>query len=137
MALAPALPDIIYASGSVFVSGLVHKTADGGDTWADCSTESNLPNANSRTLTVDPGDPDSAWVAVKRPDQVKYQSLYRTRDGGSYWAEVASLGNVFISEIAFHHGWVLAATWDGVFRMFAGVPDQELENGDLPARAVP
>jgi photosystem II stability/assembly factor-like uncharacterized protein len=73
----PADADTVYAG---LREGGVRKTADGGQTWADCG----LPKPGVFSLAVSPVD--GAVYAGTEPS-----ALYRSDDGGDSWVELTSL----------------------------------------------
>jgi hypothetical protein len=70
--------------------GGVYRSEDGGESWTEIGG-GGLPSDFGFPLTVDPGDPDSAYVIplVADMDRVTPDGrvrVYETRDGGSSWA---------------------------------------------------
>jgi photosystem II stability/assembly factor-like uncharacterized protein len=92
----PTRPSEIYAA--LEVNGVM-RTTDGGETWADCSTDlvrlSELPHLKSKivsdtfaegmldghAITISPSDPDAVIVAVR-------MGLFRSTDQGSTWQDM-------------------------------------------------
>jgi len=70
--------------------GGVYRSDDGGESWRDIAG-GGLPSHFGFPLTVDPADPDSAYLIplVADIDRVTPEGqvrVYETRDGGSTWA---------------------------------------------------
>ncbi|HEY3348180.1 MAG TPA: glycoside hydrolase [Thermoanaerobaculia bacterium] len=86
--LAPA-----YKSANVLWAGtddgLIHRTADGGKTWADVTPPSLTAWSKVSMLAASPHDDLTAYAAINRIrlDDMRPHVL-RTRDGGKSWEEV-------------------------------------------------
>lgn len=83
VAVAKSEPKVVYLATS---RRGVHKSNDGGYQWLAASN--GLPEARAggrpeetRTLVVDPNDPNVAYAALAR------HGIYRTTDGGGSWHE--------------------------------------------------
>ena len=77
LAVDPADPDTVYTG---LRHGGVHRTADGGRSWADCA----LPEAGVFSLAV--SSPARAVYAGTEPSR-----LFRSDDGGATWRELEAL----------------------------------------------
>jgi photosystem II stability/assembly factor-like uncharacterized protein len=77
----PVAPDVVYACLSGFGqdqhSPHVFRSADRGDTWAPIA--GNLPDAPANDLVVDPGDPNTLFLATD-------VGVYFTRNLGGEWS---------------------------------------------------
>jgi photosystem II stability/assembly factor-like uncharacterized protein len=86
--LAPAYHDAaaIWAGTD---DGLIHRTADGGKTWADVTPPSLTPWSKVSMLEASPHDDLTAFAAVNRIrlDDMKPHVL-KTHDGGKTWVEI-------------------------------------------------
>ena len=83
---APQRPDRMFMQ----FHGGVYRSDDAGESWADIAG-GGLPSDFGFPLTVDPADPDSAFVIplVADMDRVTPDGrvrVYETRDAGSTWA---------------------------------------------------
>lgn len=83
---APKRPDRMFMQ----FHGGVYRSDDGGESWRDIAG-GGLPSHFGFPLTVDPADPDSAYLIplVADMDRVTPDGqvrVYETRDGGSTWA---------------------------------------------------
>lgn len=139
--------DTIYAG----TEGGVHKSVDGGRTWA-CLRDGFPPPERHRfsapvgALAVDPNRPDTLYAGIGRPRWGKdgAGTVYRTDDGGAHW-RVANPGGGGMDRDAIVASLVpdprdgrrlLAATHRGLFRSDdAGATWRALTNG-LPHRRV-
>ncbi|HTX30198.1 MAG TPA: hypothetical protein VMD09_02370 [Solirubrobacteraceae bacterium] len=82
---SPAQPERMFMQ----FHGGVFRSDDAGETWTDIAE--GLPSNFGFPLTVDPADPDSAYVIplVADVDRVTPEGrvrVYETRDGGSSWS---------------------------------------------------
>lgn len=86
--LAPAYKsaDVLWAGTD---DGLIHRTADGGKTWADVTPPGLTAWSKVSMLAASPHDDLTAWAAINRIrlDDMKPHVL-RTHDGGKTWEEV-------------------------------------------------
>jgi photosystem II stability/assembly factor-like uncharacterized protein len=96
MAQHPTRPQEIYAA--LEVNGVI-RTADGGETWEDCSADlirlSDLPHLRSKivsdthaegmldghAIAISPADPDAVLLAVR-------MGLFRSADHGRSWQDL-------------------------------------------------
>ena len=89
-ALAPSPMDVnrIWAGTD---DGLIHVTTDGGKTWNDVTPPQLVPWAKVSILEASHFDPLEAYAAINtlRLDDLR-PHIYRTRDGGKSWTEIAS-----------------------------------------------
>ena len=88
--LAPAYKDVnvIWAGTD---DGLIHRTADGGKTWADVTPPSLTAWSKVSMLEASPHDDLTAYAAINRfrLDDLKPHVL-ATHDGGKTWVEIAN-----------------------------------------------
>jgi photosystem II stability/assembly factor-like uncharacterized protein len=87
-ALAPAFRDanVLWAGTD---DGLVHRTADGGKTWANVTPPMLTPWSKVSVLAASPHDDLTAYAAINRirlDDMAPH--VLRTHDGGKTWAEI-------------------------------------------------
>ena len=89
-ALAPSPLDInrIWAGTD---DGLIHVTTDGGKTWTDVTPPQLVPWAKVSIMEASHFDPLTAYAAINtlRLDDLR-PHIYRTRDGGKSWSEIAN-----------------------------------------------
>ncbi|HXJ66508.1 MAG TPA: hypothetical protein VNN79_22340, partial [Actinomycetota bacterium] len=94
IAVAASNPDVVYAvvddnAGNAGIS----KSTDGGLTWSDASSGIAIP-FNLVGLTVDPTDPDRAWVGATN-------AVERTTNGGTLWTSPnTDLDGQFVEDVA-------------------------------------
>ena len=110
-------------SGTIYVGtddGNLQYTHDGGLTWTNAATitgDSNLPEAWVNRVEIDPGDPQTAYVAYsgfRSGDEAAY--LLRTRDGGASWENLTGdLPRAPVNDVNLIGGDVVVATDVGVF----------------------
>jgi photosystem II stability/assembly factor-like uncharacterized protein len=86
MERAPARPERMF----IQFHGGVYRSDDAGESWSDIAG-GRLPSDFGFPLTVDPADPDSAYVIplVADMDRVTPNGqvrVYETRDAGSSWS---------------------------------------------------
>jgi photosystem II stability/assembly factor-like uncharacterized protein len=88
--LAPAYRDVnvIWAGTD---DGLIHRTADGGKSWADVTPPSLTAWSKVSMLEASPHDDLTAYAAINRfrLDDLKAHVL-RTHDGGKTWTEIVN-----------------------------------------------
>ncbi|MGH7470593.1 MAG: VPS10 domain-containing protein [Longimicrobiales bacterium] len=80
----PANPDRIYQQNHCGV----YRSDDGGENWLEITNE--LPSDYGYALTVDPRDPDTAFVIPEESSEMRTTvggrvRVYRTTDAGSSW----------------------------------------------------
>lgn len=79
----PDNPDIMFVTDA---NAGVHRSVDGGRTWAAVNTGISAQEGPSGDaiaafcLTIDPNAPDIVWVGMQNS-----QGIYRSADGGSSW----------------------------------------------------
>ncbi|HVE72172.1 MAG TPA: hypothetical protein VNI54_12455 [Thermoanaerobaculia bacterium] len=115
--LSPGDANTIYtASGR----GQVMRSRDAGGSWTDIT--GSLPQRHVKAITVDPLDPNVAWIAFSG---YRTAHVHRTTDGGATWQAVSDgLPDVPVNAllIAPSSRHVLYAGTDiGVFVLDAGV----------------
>ncbi len=88
--LAPAHKDanVLWAGTD---DGLVHRTADGGKTWADVTPPSLTAWSKVSMLEASPHDDLTAYAAINRIrlDDLK-PHVFATHDGGKTWTEIVN-----------------------------------------------
>ncbi len=87
--VAPAKKDVnvIWAGTD---DGLIHRTADGGKTWANVTPAALTAWSKVSLIDASPFDDLTAYAAINRirlDDLRPY--VYRTHDGGKTWTEIA------------------------------------------------
>jgi photosystem II stability/assembly factor-like uncharacterized protein len=86
--VAPAKKDVnvIWAGTD---DGLIHRTADGGKTWADVTPPALTAWSKVSLIDASPFDDLTAYAAINRfrLDDLKAH-VYRTHDGGKTWKEI-------------------------------------------------
>ena len=118
--------------------GGIEKTADGGAVWQVLSDQPGLPPlaiSSHRAVTLNPADPDRIWLVVEDVfAPAPLEAVYRTDDGGLSWALADDgLEGVRVRGLVHAHGWVWAATSDGVYRAFDGLFADGFESGTTSA----
>ncbi len=96
LVMDPQNPDVLYAAcwdvrrypwtlRSGGPGSSVFKTADGGDTWTEISTNPGFPTALKGRIGValSPARPHRVWSVVEAADGAG--GLYRSDDGGAHW----------------------------------------------------
>lgn len=83
VAVDPASHAVIYAAGE----GGLYKTSDDAASW-----QLVMPTTwNVNAIAVSPADPSLFYLAIKDSPSIAYQfQVYRTRDGGATWEQLAS-----------------------------------------------
>jgi len=88
--VAPAKKDVnvIWAGTD---DGLIHRTADGGKTWADVTPPGLTAWSKVSLIDASPFDDLTAYAAINRfrLDDLKAH-VYRTHDGGKTWKEIVN-----------------------------------------------
>jgi photosystem II stability/assembly factor-like uncharacterized protein len=112
--LSPKLPSRLYAVGSVGWNqhmNQVYVSADRGDRWekspmiglANPEILSNLARG-LHSLSVDPDDPNTVYVALSGPIKKDSGGVYRTSDGGKHWTWLGQ-GLPETANFFFAHPW--------------------------------
>ena len=103
LVVAPGNSDLIWVG---HVNGMLFRTADGTATtpaWSRVGVTGPSPLRPRRYLTditVDPGDPDTVYVAF---GGFESDNLWVTRDGGARWTQLAeTLPDVPVRAVAIH-----------------------------------
>jgi photosystem II stability/assembly factor-like uncharacterized protein len=83
---APLQPSTLYMQ----FHGGVYRSDDAGETWVDIGTDRGLPSDFGFPLTIDPDDPDCAFVIplaadIDRVTPEGRVRVYETRDRGRSW----------------------------------------------------
>lgn len=115
-ALASSL-DTVVAVGE---SGLVLRSTNGGNDWAEVPT----PGLFGDLISV-ATDGNGVWLATGDPFGAQ---LLRSSDNGQTWAEVTPPTATGLRSIAWHvdAGWILAGEGDS----FTGIIYRSMDNGD-------
>lgn len=124
--LDPLSPQTLFATASL---GGIEKTVDGGAVWTRLDGGgSGLPADESyRAITLNPVRPDTVFVDGN-------DLIYRSENGGLTWSTAdAGLETVVVRSLAHTGNAVLAATDDGVYRLFDGIFSDGFESGDTTA----
>ena len=84
---SPSQPERLYMQ---FHDG-VYRSDNGGSTWVDIGTDTDLPSDFGFPIVVDPADPDSAFVipligAEDRTTPGGSVKVWETRDAGASWS---------------------------------------------------
>jgi photosystem II stability/assembly factor-like uncharacterized protein len=84
---SPSQPERLFMQ---FHDG-VYRSDDGGSTWVDIGTDTDLPSDFGFPIVVDPADPDSAFVipligAEDRTTPGGSVKVWETRDAGASWS---------------------------------------------------
>lgn len=82
-AIAPSNNQVIY----VIYAGSIRKTIDGGVTWTNV-TGSAASGGALTFITIDPTDPNTAWVTVSGYNATS--KVFQTVDGGATWMNISS-----------------------------------------------
>ena len=117
----PTDPNVAYVVYNGFNShtpgepGHVFRTADGGASWQDIS--SNLPDIPALTLLLDPGRPNTLYIGTDT-------GVFQTQDDGRSWAPLRDgLPNSPVVDLAINGPWttLFAATHGrSVFKLDLG-----------------
>ena len=86
MRRAPRQPTTLYMQ----FHGGVYRSDNAGETWIDIGTDRGLPSDFGFPLTIDPHDPDRAFVIPLKADADRVTPdgrvrVYETRDRGATW----------------------------------------------------
>jgi photosystem II stability/assembly factor-like uncharacterized protein len=115
--IAPTDADVVYVGTD---DGHLWVTADGGGSWTEL-TDPDLPDRWVTRVTVDPGDPQTAWVTYSgfRTESETQPHILMTTDGGANWADISgNLPQAPINDVVRHpqhHRWLYVGTDMGVF----------------------
>ena len=93
--LNPADSNIAYAAlGNAFGASEngIYRSADGGATWTRLTGGLPAQSTIGRVaLTIDPSTPTTVYALIGRSSDFTLNGLYRSRDGGNTWTQIASL----------------------------------------------
>jgi hypothetical protein len=108
--IATGRPGTLFVGGA---SGDIHRSRDGGGTWA--AAQQGIPDSNAevRALAVHPAAPDTVFAAIDG------LGLFRSRDGGGSWARVDGIEERGMRHVVIHPRdpqLVLAASARSVWR---------------------
>jgi photosystem II stability/assembly factor-like uncharacterized protein len=81
-AVAPSNNQVIY----VIHPGSIRKTINGGTTWTNVT--GNVPAGNATFITIDPNDPNTAWVTIS--GYTAGSKVFQTVDGGATWMNISA-----------------------------------------------
>jgi photosystem II stability/assembly factor-like uncharacterized protein len=112
LVMDPANPRVLYAAIYQFVrqpwdevsggpdSGL-YKTTDGGDTWIEISTRSDLPKGIKGRigLAISPANPSRIWAIIEAEDG----ALFRSDDSGATWQRISEQRDLRRSPSSYMH----------------------------------
>ncbi len=119
VAFDPLTPGTLYA---IHRRRGLHKSVDGGATWAALGTGLPAAARDLQRLEIDPRTRGTLYIAASDARQIPNPAIapvYRSADGGATWAAAAQgLGGrrVFDLAVARAVDSLYAATVDGVFR---------------------
>ncbi|MEM8756262.1 MAG: GC-type dockerin domain-anchored protein [Planctomycetota bacterium] len=93
-------PEVILACFGTFQADGVFRSADGGDTWTQVGTSSDVAAVNQGRMNVEfsPSNPDVAYIATADNGDTgnsfgSFAGLFRSSDGGVTWTSQANLGS--------------------------------------------
>jgi hypothetical protein len=115
--IAPTDEDIVYAGTD---DGRLWVTSDAGDNWTQL-TDPDLPERWVTRVTVDPDDPDVAWVTYSgfRTESETQPHVLMTTDRGANWADISgNLPQAPVNDVIRHpqrRQWLYIGTDMGVF----------------------
>lgn len=121
IAFHPTDANTIFVGAS---NGGIWKTADGGSTWADLS--SNIPYLGVSAILVHPSNPNIIYIGTGDRDANDAPGIgvYKTTDGGLTWYSVSSgMGNVEVGAMVMHPSdpnTIIAATSAGIYKTTNG-----------------
>ncbi|MBA3663354.1 MAG: T9SS type A sorting domain-containing protein [Bacteroidetes bacterium] len=99
-AIAPSNNQVIYA---IHGTTGVYKTTDGGATWTAFNTGLPTASAQAEFLTIDPTDPNNAWVVFS--GYSAGNKVFMTINGGTSWTNVSfNLPNLPANCIVYEPG---------------------------------
>lgn len=96
LAVAPSSAQVLYVTGGAFGASTscarpvakVYRSRDGGATFTD--TSAGLPTGPVTQATVDPGDPDTVYVAMGGFIRTPGDGVWKTVDGGATWTRAGT-----------------------------------------------
>lgn len=108
-------PEVVLAAFGTFQQDGLFRSADGGNTWTEVGTGSDLNIFNQGRMNVEfaPSNPNVAYVAMADNGDTgnsfgTFVNVFRTSDGGVTWSAQANLGtglNQFLfSNVPFGSG---------------------------------
>ena len=115
--IAPTNKELVYVGTD---DGRLWLTQDGGGTWTRL-TDPDLPDRWVTRVTVDPEDPNLAWVTYSgfRSESETQPHILMTTDRGTNWRDISgNLPQAPINDVIRHpkhRGWLYIGTDMGVF----------------------
>jgi photosystem II stability/assembly factor-like uncharacterized protein len=115
--IAPSDEDVVYVGTD---DGRLWVTRDGGADWTRLS-DPDLPDRWVTRVTVDPDNPDTAWVTYSgfRNESETQPHVLMTTDGGLTWRDISgNLPQAPVNDVIRHprhRGWLYIGTDMGVF----------------------
>jgi photosystem II stability/assembly factor-like uncharacterized protein len=115
--IAPADEDSVFVGTD---DGRLWVTRDGGANWTRL-TDPDLPDRWVTRVTVDPEDPDTAWVSYSgfRSESETHPHVLMTTDGGANWVSISgNLPQAPVNDVIRdpkHSAWLYVGTDMGVF----------------------
>ena len=130
--VARSNPQVIYCSVD---NGTIHRSADGGQTWAVTSTVNT--NGGVFEISLNPEDENDLWLASFYG--ANGQKVFRTTDGGTSWQDMttATLDNEVIIDVQYQGGTnniVYLATRNSIFYWDSQANDWVNYSSGLPVR---
>ena len=95
LAISASNPQILYAGTNYGANDGVYKTTDGGGSWTRLVNGIQETQRGIQAISVDPTNPDVAYIAVFDGVSDSPVGLYKTTDGGNNWnASVNGVGAI-------------------------------------------
>ncbi len=85
LAISASNPQILYAGTNYGTNDGVYKTTDGGGSWTRLVNGIQETQKGIQAISVDPTNPDVAYIAVFDGVSDSPVGLYKTSDGGNNW----------------------------------------------------
>lgn len=81
-AISPSNNQVMYVIHGISI----RKTTDGGTTWSNVSTGIPVGSAAPSNITIDPTDPNTAWVTMSGYSAAN--KVFQTNNGGLSWTNI-------------------------------------------------